>query len=104
MDPGEIENCGTVYDDNCNGNLNEEWSLDCIPLFEDYDGDGHGVSAFQCLCEGVLLLGDCVCRGDSECVDWTLRDFTNVNWIPRPTKPTVAWNTTMSCSLTLPLQ
>lgn len=38
--PGKKEDCGTDYDDNCNGNDNEVDAQGCIPWWVDQDGDG----------------------------------------------------------------
>jgi hypothetical protein len=48
--PGAKENCNTVFDDNCNSNLNEVDASGCSTYWADLDGDGLAGTA-QCLCQ-----------------------------------------------------
>jgi hypothetical protein len=49
--PGATEDCGTGYDDNCNGETNEQDATSCVNYFFDGDGDTFGVSGLaQCWC------------------------------------------------------
>ena len=62
--PDTIENCATMYDDNCDGDTNEIGSANCVYYHYDYDGDGHGTTDRLCMCEpsGIyesLLDDDC---------------------------------------------
>ncbi|MCK6524829.1 hypothetical protein L6R49_25780 [Myxococcota bacterium] len=72
INPGEIENCATEWDDNCDGLTNRqfeelgEWGPDgCTYYFLDNDADGSGVyGEDECTCAPeapytALLEGDC---------------------------------------------
>ena len=50
MFPGNVEVCD-VLDNDCNGVIDEENSMGCVPYFLDQDGDGYGLSdVMKCLC------------------------------------------------------
>jgi hypothetical protein len=52
--PGAVENCGTVHDDNCNGQTNERDALGCLRFHADADKDGYGDPLVsQCWCAPV---------------------------------------------------
>ncbi len=66
--PGAKESCATSEDDNCNGTINDQGAIDCVPYYVDFDGDGYGDKATStvCLCQpkaGEKLVatkgGDC---------------------------------------------
>ena len=45
------EQCGSGYDDNCDGEQDEENAIGCTVYYYDEDNDGFGLSSnFQCLC------------------------------------------------------
>ena len=49
--PGKVELCSTLFDDNCDGKVNDAGSGGCVNYFKDVDGDSYGQSADkQCLC------------------------------------------------------
>jgi hypothetical protein len=49
--PTQIEDCGTLHDDNCNGQTDEQDATGCSNFYEDYDGDTYGVPGTpQCWC------------------------------------------------------
>ncbi|MDY0003960.1 MAG: choice-of-anchor D domain-containing protein, partial [Polyangia bacterium] len=49
--PGVQEDCGTAYDDNCNGSTNEDDALACVNYYVDLDNDGYGQTMLsRCLC------------------------------------------------------
>jgi hypothetical protein len=46
------EDCGTAYDDDCDGNLNDDDADSCIEYYDDADLDGYGdVTDSRCLCD-----------------------------------------------------
>ena len=50
VNPGSLELCDNVKDDDCDGQTDEEGCEGCINYFLDADGDTYGVSTdFQCL-------------------------------------------------------
>jgi hypothetical protein len=51
--PGQGENCGTWYDDNCNGATNEQNASGCNTYYWDADGDGYGTSSSACYCSST---------------------------------------------------
>lgn len=62
--PGAVEVCGNGLDDNCDGVMDEEDALGCVPQFQDADGDGYGLDEITaCLCSDTPgwaeLSGDC---------------------------------------------
>jgi len=90
VNPAKKEDCGTAYDDNCNGSQNDLDATGCEAYFTDVDQDGYGVGSSKCICvgEGVFVAkvaGDCkddandiaplkteICDGkDNNCVDGT---------------------------------
>ncbi len=50
INPGMQEDCGTPYDDNCNGSNNDQNAKDCQPFFFDADSDKWGTNSSKCLC------------------------------------------------------
>jgi hypothetical protein len=48
--PGKVEDCSTVFDDDCDGDANEPDVANCKTLFLDVDGDGWGTADSQCWC------------------------------------------------------
>ncbi len=49
--PNADEVCANNKDDNCDGEVDEESSLNCQPFYEDTDGDGYGINmSTRCLC------------------------------------------------------
>jgi hypothetical protein len=45
------EDCGTTYDDDCDGNTNDDDADSCIAYYDDADLDGYGdVNDSRCLC------------------------------------------------------
>jgi len=64
--PGVTEDCTTLYDDDCDGQLDSEGALGCGLVYPDGDGDGFGEdSAVACWCDvsaayPVTTGGDCV--------------------------------------------
>ena len=45
------EDCGTAYDDDCDGNLNDDDADSCVEYYDDADLDGYGdVADSRCLC------------------------------------------------------
>ena len=61
--PGMAETCATPYDDNCDNSVNDNPIL-CTDYWQDFDGDGFGSGASECLCgeEGLYTAtaaGDC---------------------------------------------
>ncbi len=64
VNPAVKEECNTVYDDNCNGSINDLNALNCTPWFRDADIDLWGTSDNKCLCFPVgqysaVNPGDC---------------------------------------------
>ena len=63
VNPSVNENCGTAYDDDCNGKSNDEGADSCSDFFADVDGDGFGTGTAKCMCEPedvyVAASGDC---------------------------------------------
>ncbi|PKN56669.1 MAG: hypothetical protein CVU56_14935 [Deltaproteobacteria bacterium HGW-Deltaproteobacteria-14] len=58
------ERCDGASDEDCDGFIDEEDAVDCVPTWYDGDGDGVGVGAPRCLCgpDGFFtapLGGDC---------------------------------------------
>ena len=67
VNPGATEDCSTVRDDNCDGELDEEGALECTTFYIDLDGDGHGdASASACWCS---TSGDYTATNDTDCDD-----------------------------------
>jgi len=56
--PGATESCATVADDDCNGQTNEQDALDCVDVFPDTDGDGHGAGSPACWCQAPAGYAD----------------------------------------------
>ena len=55
VNPGVLlENCATVYDDNCNQELNEIGSANCSNHYYDYDGDSFPLEDHLCLCSSLF--------------------------------------------------
>ncbi|MFH2007115.1 MAG: putative metal-binding motif-containing protein, partial [bacterium] len=51
--PGQIEDCLTQYDDNCNASTNDQNALNCTDYYVDMDQDNYGQTFLsQCLCTG----------------------------------------------------
>ncbi|MEC8423939.1 MAG: MopE-related protein, partial [Myxococcota bacterium] len=48
--PAAPEQCGTIVDDDCDGDDNDAGAAGCIDLYEDVDGDGFGGDGTACLC------------------------------------------------------
>ena len=45
------EDCGTVYDDDCDGNTNDDDADSCVAYYDDADLDGYGdINDDRCLC------------------------------------------------------
>jgi len=64
VNPGQIEDCNTTKDENCNGSDNDEDALNCLPFYNDQDGDGFGTNDFKCMCQSIgkytaAVPGDC---------------------------------------------
>ena len=64
VNPGAVETCNTVYDDNCNGVLNDVNAVGCSNFYADLDKDGYGVGGPSCLCNQTVAYtaivdGDC---------------------------------------------
>jgi len=101
--PGQVEDCDTDFDDDCNGLTNEQDAQDCSDFHWDEDDDGYGTDDFQCWCGPVgtwraLVPGDCadgdftvnpgasLCGGDADCDGLPLDagedcdDGNNVPW------------------------
>jgi hypothetical protein len=55
INPGAQEDCSTTDDDDCDGNLNNQDSLNCTVFFSDGDNDGYGTKTFKCFCNAVGL-------------------------------------------------
>ena len=57
INPGQLEDCKTSYDDNCNVDTNDEGALNCVALWFDVDGDGWGdkKKAPKCACQVDFL-------------------------------------------------
>ncbi|MEC7985023.1 MAG: putative metal-binding motif-containing protein, partial [Myxococcota bacterium] len=64
--PDAQESCLTAYDDNCDGNDNDDGSIDCIVYYEDADGDAFGDPSYMCTC---VEEGDFTARNDDDCDD-----------------------------------
>lgn len=47
---GDVENCDTPEDDDCNGETNEVDAFNCVEFFADRDNDGFGAGAGVCQC------------------------------------------------------
>jgi hypothetical protein len=64
--PGVPEDCGTLFDDDCDGSVNAEDAPSCHLIYPDADGDKYGDTAgVECWCEVLASLpiavgGDCV--------------------------------------------
>ena len=61
---GAVESCATVYDDDCDGVLNQEDATGCTAYFEDNDFDGFGEGESKCFCSPAgsftsLVATDC---------------------------------------------
>lgn len=51
INPGEVEDCTTAEDDNCNGIANDQDAPGCTEYYADGDGDGYGDPAIaRCRC------------------------------------------------------
>lgn len=51
INPGEVEDCTTAEDDNCNGIPNDQDAPGCTEYYADGDGDGYGDPAIaRCRC------------------------------------------------------
>lgn len=51
VNPGEVEDCSTTGDDNCNGYPNDQDAPGCTEFYADGDGDGYGDPAIaRCRC------------------------------------------------------
>ncbi|MEC8379822.1 MAG: putative metal-binding motif-containing protein, partial [Myxococcota bacterium] len=51
INPGELENCSTPEDDNCNGDTNDEGASFCTYFYYDEDGDNYGLTQTSiCVC------------------------------------------------------
>jgi large repetitive protein len=49
--PGATETCGTAYDDDCDGDVNDIGATGCTTYYYDGDNDGYGKSSLsQCTC------------------------------------------------------
>ena len=65
INPGASEDCDTPVDDNCDGSKNDANAIGCEFFYQDYDGDGYGLtSSGQCTCHGGWAFdatqgGDC---------------------------------------------
>jgi hypothetical protein len=65
VNPAATESCGTGFDDNCNGSINDIDALSCTTRFMDGDGDGFGLTFdTECRCTAVgdydvTVSGDC---------------------------------------------
>ncbi len=55
VNPGEVEDCLTAMDDNCNGTPNDVGADNCGEFYEDVDGDGYGVGLPVCICQGESI-------------------------------------------------
>jgi hypothetical protein len=51
VNPEMEEICGNEVDENCNWLFNEVDAQDCIPFYQDNDGDDFGTGESVCLCE-----------------------------------------------------
>ncbi len=65
QNPGAKEICGNGIDDNCDKSQNTPNAVNCKDFYYDEDGDGFGIAAPVCLCEGAGLIsagknGDCL--------------------------------------------
>jgi hypothetical protein len=50
VNPETLEDCLTSWDDNCDGEVNGEDSLNCADHYKDADSDGFGAGLAVCLC------------------------------------------------------
>jgi hypothetical protein len=62
--PNQLETCDTTEDDDCDGDINEDDSVNCFSHYYDFDGDGYGITDYVCACAGydyytATDLGDC---------------------------------------------
>ena len=62
--PAAVELCNSV-DDNCNGQVDEGATDQCVPFYKDTDGDSYGIATdYKCLCGAsgkytAIKPGDC---------------------------------------------
>ncbi|MFN7143674.1 MAG: MopE-related protein, partial [Myxococcota bacterium] len=66
--PSTNENCGTTYDDNCDGALDLEDAEGCDTFYLDADDDGYGSTTTQCWCEPQVATDYDATRND-DCND-----------------------------------
>ena len=60
------ENCGTTYDDDCDGITNEINGTSCTTWYVDVDSDGYGTTTSACICASV---GTYDATNDTDCDD-----------------------------------
>ena len=54
INPGTTEKCSTVFDDNCNGQINENGAIGCVNYYFDGDNDNYGISTLsRCSCSSA---------------------------------------------------
>ncbi len=107
--PGNTENCGTAYDDNCNGQTNEQDALQCNWYFYDNDRDGYGAlgtTQRQCWCAKTGVWNSTT---NNDCNDNDNRTYPGQSgWFSTPDTrgsfdfncsnfPERRWPTTTSC-------
>ena len=65
VNPGAEEDCGTIADDDCDGETNQVDAIGCVSFFQDSDGDGYGSTEEVCAC----LDSDTLSVNDRDCDD-----------------------------------
>ena len=66
INPGQFEDCGTLFDDNCDEDTNDVNAIGCDTWFSDGDGDGYGGAISRCYCEAT---GDYTFAASEDCDD-----------------------------------
>ncbi|MSP55305.1 MAG: hypothetical protein EXR69_06850, partial [Myxococcales bacterium] len=66
VNPGGTETCGTSYDDDCDGDINDLDATDCTALYADIDNDGYGAGSSECRCQ---MAGEYTTTLNTDCDD-----------------------------------
>ncbi len=72
INPGAAEDCGTVGDDDCDGDDNDDGATGCISYYYDADADGFGLTSSLCVCRST---GAYTAALDTDCDDASAADY-----------------------------